>query len=82
MDTVAVSAPDLVVLDWQLPGMNGIQACRKLRARSGIPVIMITGSRNNSRETALTAGASEYLVKPFSIDDLLKCIEAALEPIK
>jgi DNA-binding response OmpR family regulator len=79
LDSVAASAPDLIVLDWQLPGMNGIQTCRALRASSEVPVIMVSGNRSNSKDAALDAGATDYLAKPFSISDLQTRIEAALK---
>jgi two-component system KDP operon response regulator KdpE len=66
------------VLDWQLPGMAGIQTCRMLRASSNVPVIMVSGNRSNSKVLAIEAGANGYLAKPFSVSDLLECIEVAL----
>lgn len=77
--SAAASAPDLIVLDWQLPGMDGIQTCRALRADSDVPVIMISGNRSNSKDAALDAGATDYLAKPFSIIVLQALIEAALK---
>ncbi len=79
LDAVTAVAPDLIVLDWHLPGMDGIQTCRILRLSSDVPVIMISGNRANSKEGALDAGANDYLPKPFSLDELLTCIESALQ---
>ena len=73
------AAPDLVVLDWQLPGIDGIQTCRMLRLISDVPVIMASGNRSNSKEAALEAGANDYLAKPFSMNQLLIRIQAALK---
>ena len=80
LDSVAAGKPDLIVLDWHMPAMDGIQTCRALRASSTIPVIMVSGNRWNSKGDALNAGAIDYLPKPFSITDLLARIEAALKP--
>jgi two-component system, OmpR family, KDP operon response regulator KdpE len=79
LDLAASRVPDLIVLDWQLPGMSGIETCRALRARSGVPIVMVSGNRSNSKEVALAAGANGYLAKPFSINDLLTRIETALK---
>lgn len=78
LDSIAADVPDLVVLDWNMPGMNGIQTCRALRERSQVPVIMVSADRSNSREAALQAGANDYLRKPFSCKDLLTHILSAL----
>ena len=80
LDAMTAEAPDLVVLDWQLPGMDGIQTCRVLRLSSDVPVIIISGNRSNSQEDALDAGANDYLPKPFSVEELLTRIHSALEP--
>lgn len=79
LSSLAASAPDLIVLDWQLPGMDGIQTCRMLRLSSDVPVIMASGNRSNSKEVALEAGANDYLAKPFSMNQLLIRIEAVLK---
>jgi two-component system, OmpR family, KDP operon response regulator KdpE len=71
--------PDLVLLDVNMPGIGGIEACRQIRAISGAPIIMLT-VRNAERDKvlALDAGADDYVVKPFSIEELLARIRAAL----
>jgi two-component system KDP operon response regulator KdpE len=79
LDAIANEAPDLMVLDWQMPGMDGLQTCRLLRLSSAMPVIMISGNRSNSHEGALNGGANDYLAKPFSINDLLTRIETSLK---
>jgi two-component system, OmpR family, KDP operon response regulator KdpE len=79
LEAVAASVPDLVVLDWQLPGIDGIQTCRELRARYNVPVIIVSGSRLNSKDAALEAGANDYLAKPFAMNELLVRIESALQ---
>ena len=63
---------DLVLLDLMLPGLNGIEVCRRLRQFSNVPVIILTGkSEVPDKVTGLDAGANDYLPKPFAIDELL-----------
>jgi two-component system, OmpR family, KDP operon response regulator KdpE len=71
--------PDLILLDMNMPGMGGIAACREIRRGSDAPIIMLT-VRNAERDkvAALDAGADDYVVKPFSIEELLARIRAAL----
>jgi two-component system KDP operon response regulator KdpE len=71
--------PDLILLDVNMPGMGGIEACREIRRTSDAPVIMLT-VRNAERDKvgALDAGADDYVVKPFGIEELLARIRAAL----
>jgi two-component system response regulator MprA len=71
--------PDLVILDWMLPGLDGIEVCRRLRAASEVPIIMLTAKDAvPDRVTGLDAGADDYLVKPFSFDELLARLRALL----
>ncbi|GIK97719.1 MAG: DNA-binding response regulator [Alphaproteobacteria bacterium] len=74
--------PDLVVLDWMLPGMSGIELCRRLRARTEterLPIIMLTARGEESeRVRGLATGADDYIVKPFSVPELLARIRALL----
>jgi two-component system, OmpR family, phosphate regulon response regulator PhoB len=76
------AAPDLVVLDWMLPGMSGIELCRRLRARAEterLPIIMLTARGEESeRIRGLATGADDYIVKPFSVSELLARIRALL----
>jgi two-component system, OmpR family, KDP operon response regulator KdpE len=71
--------PDLVLLDVNMPGMGGVEACREIRHSSEAPIIMLT-VRNAERDkvSALDAGADDYVVKPFGIEELLARIRAAL----
>ncbi len=71
--------PDLVLLDVNMPGMGGIEACREIRRSSDAPIIMLT-VRNAERDKvlALDAGADDYVVKPFGIEELLARIRSAL----
>jgi two-component system phosphate regulon response regulator PhoB len=74
--------PDLVVLDWMLPGMSGIELCRRLRTRTEterLPIIMLTARGEESeRVRGLATGADDYIVKPFSVPELLARIRALL----
>ena len=80
LDVFAARAPELIVLDWHLPEFDGIQTCRSLRAVSAVPILMVSGNRLNTRAVALEAGATDYLPKPFSVDELLAMIQSALQP--
>ena len=74
--------PDLIVLDWMLPGLSGIELCRRLRARPetrSLPIIMLTARGEESeRVRGLATGADDYIVKPFSVPELLARIRALL----
>lgn len=71
--------PDLVILDWLLPGMDGITLCRRIRAQSDVPIIMITArDAVADRVNGLETGADDYLVKPFHIDELIARVHARL----
>src|ERR1700751_430957 len=76
------TAPDLIVLDWMLPRLSGIELCRRLRARpetKQLPIIMLTARGEESeRVRGLATGADDYLVKPFSVPELLARIRALL----
>jgi DNA-binding response OmpR family regulator len=74
------SEPDLAILDWMMPGLTGVELCRRLRATGiKIPVILLTAKDEvGDRVTGLDAGADDYLVKPFSIEELLARIRAHL----
>ncbi len=75
-------APDLMVLDWMLPGLSGIELCRRLRARPEtrqLPVIMLTARGEESEKVrGLATGADDYIVKPFSVPELLARVRALL----
>lgn len=70
--------PDLVIVDWMLPGMDGITLGSRVRAISEVPVIIITArDAVADRVTGLDSGADDYLVKPFHIEELLARVRAA-----
>ena len=76
------SLPDLVILDWMLPGVSGLEICRRMRAREAtrtLPVIMLTARGDESeRVRGLTIGADDYVVKPFSVPELMARVRALL----
>ena len=80
------ASPDLVVLDWMLPGLSGIELCRRLRSRpesKALPIIMLTARGEESeRIRGLATGADDYIVKPFSVPELLARIRALLRRVK
>jgi DNA-binding response OmpR family regulator len=71
--------PDLVILDWSLPGLDGIEVCRRLRAESDVPIIMVTAaSTETDKVVGLTIGADDYVTKPFSVRELTARVQARL----
>lgn len=79
LEIMPAEHPDLVVLDVNMPGMGGLETCREIRRGSDVPIIMLT-VRNTEKDkvSALDAGADDYVVKPFGIEELLARIRAAL----
>ena len=79
---LAESPPDLVILDWMLPGVSGLEICRRLRAREStrtLPVIMLTARGEEvERIRGLSVGADDYVVKPFSVPELMARVRALL----
>ena len=78
--------PDLVLLDWMLPGLSGIELCRRIRARretERLPVIMLTArGEEGDRVRGLGTGADDYIVKPFSVPELLARVRSLLRRAK
>src|SRR5215510_4333019 len=76
------ATPDLVILDWMLPGVSGIELCRRLRSRPEtrqLPILMLTARGEESeRVRGLSTGADDYIVKPFSLPELLARVSALL----
>ena len=74
---------DLVVLDIMLPGLSGIEVCRRIRLESQIPIIMLTAKDDVTDKVAgLDMGADDYMTKPFAIEELLARIRVALNRVK
>ncbi|MEN3929883.1 phosphate regulon transcriptional regulator PhoB [Microvirga sp. W0021] len=75
-------APDLAILDWMLPGLSGIELCRRIRARKAtetLPIIMLTArGEEGDKVRGLATGADDYIVKPFSVPELLARVRALL----
>ena len=82
VERMAEGVPDLILLDWMLPGLSGIELCRRWRAReetARVPIIMITArGEEEERVRGLATGADDYVVKPFSIPELLARVQALL----
>lgn len=71
--------PDLIILDWMLPGMDGLEVCRRIRAGGAVPILMLTAKDMiQDRVQGLDAGADDYMVKPFELDELMARIRALL----
>ena len=79
---LAEEQPDIVILDWMLPGIAGIEICRQIRARpktKTLPVIMLTArGEEGDKVRGLATGADDYVVKPFSVSELLARVRALL----
>jgi two-component system KDP operon response regulator KdpE len=82
LEKVRAEKIDLILLDVNLPKMSGVETCRELRATGDVPIIMLT-VRNSERDKvmALDAGADDYVVKPFSVEELMARIRAALRRV-
>src|SRR5262249_8710651 len=79
LDVAAGFFPDVVVLDLGLPGMDGVEVCRRLRTDGDVPILMLTArAETEDRVTGLDSGADDYLVKPFERQELLARIRALL----
>jgi DNA-binding response OmpR family regulator len=75
--------PDLVVLDWMLPDLDGLSVCRELRQRHVVPIIMLTARGEEvDRVLGLEVGADDYVTKPFSLPELLARVRATLRRVE
>ena len=85
-DTAWGVRPDLVILDWAMPKMSGLDVCLALRAdpaTAGIPVILLTAKAQESQvERGFAAGADDYIVKPFSPREMLRRVDALLARVE
>ena len=83
---VSERLPDIIILDWMLPKISGIEVCRRLRQRSesrNVPIIMLTARGEESdRIRGLDTGADDYIVKPFAMSELSARIRAVLRRIR
>jgi two-component system, OmpR family, phosphate regulon response regulator PhoB len=79
---IAEGSPNLIVLDWMLPGLSGLELCRRLRTGKdtrNIPIILLTArSEESDRIRGLTTGADDYVLKPFSLPELMARVRAIL----
>jgi DNA-binding response OmpR family regulator len=79
IDIIQVDSPNLVLLDWMMPGMRGLQICRNIRRWSNIPIIMVTSKTSQADlVAALDAGVDDYVTKPFQTEELLARIRALI----
>ncbi|NBO20799.1 MAG: phosphate regulon transcriptional regulatory protein PhoB [Rhodobacteraceae bacterium] len=83
---VAEEAPDIIVLDWMMPVLSGIEVCRRLKSRAetrGIPVIMLSARAEEiDRVRGLDTGADDYVVKPYSVAELIARVKAQLRRVR
>jgi two-component system, OmpR family, phosphate regulon response regulator PhoB len=83
---IAAEMPDLVILDWMLPGLSGIEVCKLIRARpetQALPIVMLTARGEEAeRVRGLATGADDYIVKPFSVPEVLARIRSLLRRVK
>ena len=79
----AASPPDLVILDLTMPGVDGLDVCRKLRAASAVPILMLTGRASDTDKLAgFGAGADDYLAKPFNPHELVARVRAIMRRLE
>ena len=79
----AYEQPDLIVLDLMLPGVNGLEVCRRLRSQSNVPIIMLTARDEEADKLiGFTTGADDYITKPFSPAELVLRIKAVLRRVE
>jgi two-component system response regulator RegX3 len=82
-EALAAPEPDLVVLDLRLPDLDGYEVCRSMRARSGVPIIMVTARGEEvDRVVGLELGADDYIVKPFGFRELLARMRAVMRRVE
>jgi len=83
LETFQNSPPDLVILDWMLPKLNGLEVLRRIRQKSAVPVLMLTAHNEEAdRVIGLEVGADDYLTKPFGMRELIARVHALLRRIE
>jgi DNA-binding response OmpR family regulator len=83
LDLFAAQSPDLIILDWMLPKLGGMEVLRRLRQSSAAPVLMLTArSEEADRVLGLEVGADDYVTKPFSMRELVARVHALLRRIE
>src|SRR5437660_426116 len=83
LESLERTPADLVILDWMLPRLDGLEVCRRIRARSITPILMLTARAEESdRVLGLEVGADDYLTKPFSMPELLARARALLRRVE
>ncbi len=79
LDAFRSDNPDLIILDLMLPGIDGIEVCKRIREESDVPILMLTARDTvEDRVLGLDSGADDYVIKPFDIDELLARVRAQL----
>jgi DNA-binding response OmpR family regulator len=83
IELAASEAPDLILLDIRMPGLDGYEVCRRIREFSAVPIIMLTAMAEDADKVkGLDIGADDYVTKPFSADELLARVRSALRRVE
>lgn len=86
MERVSEGLPDLILLDWMMPHVSGLEVCRRIRARSetkGIPILMLSArSEEVDKVRGLETGADDYVIKPYSVAELMARLRAHLRRVR
>lgn len=83
LDMAAAEQPDMIILDVEMPVMDGYTACQRIRSFSDVPIIMLSGlDRDQDRVRGLDMGADQYMVKPCAMQELVARVEALLRRVE